>query len=323
MKGLPMNHFNMNQDYKKASFWERLAAFTIDSAILAVPLFTLYLALKLTNSFQILSFFGLIEIVFFCLYNIFLITRTGSTIGKKILRLKVVDKNYNNIGLKQTLIRETVGKLISFLPLGIGSVWILNDKNRQALQDKLAKTYVVKLSSDGTLLGANDTPKKYEKIAFYLIFTPLTIVLIVSFTFAFIGLPLKLTDKSMEPTYKSGQYVLLKAPLSIKRSDVVLYNAVVNGKKVRLFQRAIAGPGEKIMLKNSELFINGRRVNQSRVIGKNIKTLEGDYIKEGVSYIIPYGKYFVLGDNRETSLDSRDMGFVPYVAIIGKTSDKK
>ena len=311
----------MNQAYKYASFWERLAAFIIDAAILVGPFFALYLLLKLANIYILLSLFNLSVLILFSIYNTFYIAKSGATIGKKLLRLKVVDLNYGNVSLKQTLIRETVGKLISFLLLGIGSIFILVDKNKQALYDKLARTYVVKTNADGSLLLSGDNnPKTINKVIFCLLLVGTVFFVAVILAYSLVGLPLKIVGKTMDPNYRDGQIVFIKQPLPLKRSDVVLYNVVINGKQGQFLQRLIAREGETVMLKDSKIYIDGNLLKQDRIIPKRVKTLPGKFIEEGVQYTIPAGYYFALGDNREKSIDSREMGFVPVNAIVGKVS---
>lgn len=65
------------------------------------------------------------------------------SIGKFFLGIRVVDKHGQKPDLKMSLKRECVGKFISGLLLGIGFFMVLFDKNKQALHDKFAKTYVV------------------------------------------------------------------------------------------------------------------------------------------------------------------------------------
>ena len=312
----------MNQDYKKASFWERLGAFIIDMTLLAAPLFGIYSILQATSINLVPALYILVGVVLIIVYSVFLVARTGSTIGEKFLKLKTVDVNYGNINLKRTLIRETVGKFISLVPLGFGAVYVLYDENRQAWHDKLAGTFVVKTNNEGGLLPSSgqDRPKPVEKIIFYL-FSALIIIFIISGLFYnLIGYPMKVVGNSMAPTYKNGQIIIIRPLSKISRSDVILADVVIDGAKGQLLRRVIPRGGEIIMLKNSQLYINGNLLNQSRVISKNVKTPPGTFIEEGEEYIIPQGYYFVLGDSREVALDSRNMGFVPLGAIVGKAS---
>ncbi len=310
----------MNQDFKKASFWQRFVAYVIDMAILIGPLLIINLSLvQLRLNFFYINLVLPIDLITISAYNTFFVVRTGSTIGKKILRLKVVDTNYNRPNLKQTLIRETIGKFVSGFPLGLGFLNILKDKNYQSWHDKLAKTYVVKIDPEGNpIIAQNQKPKTFEKILFYVLAILLIILIIGDLLYTFVGLPAQVAGVAMEPKYKPGQYVLVKLPFNIKRSDIVTYNVLLDGHTEQFMQRVIAGPGENILLEKSDIFINGKKLYQRGVIPASVKTLPGKFIKEGVQVTIPPYYYMVMGDNRTKSLDSRDMGFVPQNAITGK-----
>lgn len=77
-------------------------------------------------------------------YFIVLTALWGKTIGKKIMGIKVVNiENTKTPSFGKVLIRETIGKLVSFLALGIGLIWIIFDSKKQGWHDKIAKTSVV------------------------------------------------------------------------------------------------------------------------------------------------------------------------------------
>jgi uncharacterized RDD family membrane protein YckC len=67
----------------------------------------------------------------------------GTTPGKRALRMYVVKEDGRRAGFGTMLLREWIGKWISGLVFGLGYLWILLDKDRQAWHDKLASTYVV------------------------------------------------------------------------------------------------------------------------------------------------------------------------------------
>lgn len=107
-------------NYKYAGFWVRFVASIIDGIFSAILL-------------------GIGWIV-----NIYLVGTSGYSIGKRVVGLKVIKENGKcPIGLVDALIRETIGKFVSVLILGIGYLMIAFDSNKQGLHDKIAKTYVV------------------------------------------------------------------------------------------------------------------------------------------------------------------------------------
>ncbi len=312
----------MEHTYQKGSFWERLLAYLIDNVLVLIPIFLVNTILTYLHlNFFYLNLLLPIDFLIIALYNVFLVARTGSTIGKKLLKLKVVDTEYLDVSLKKVLMREVLGKLISSASFGLGFVWVLKDKQKQALHDKVGKTYVVKLNKEGSLIPSEASrPKLFETVLFFVFSIPLFLLLIYFITYSTVGIPTQITGDMMEPTLKPGQYVLVRPPIFIKRSDIVVYNAVIDGKPVQFLQRVIALPNETIVLKNSEIYINGRRLAQSRVIPKGVKTKAGLFLQENRAIKLYYGFFILMGDNREASLDSRDMGAIPISAITGKAS---
>lgn len=67
----------------------------------------------------------------------------GATIGKKLLGMRVVKEDGDQVGFLTMLIREWIGKSLSALVLSLGFLWILFDKENQGWHDKLVSTYVV------------------------------------------------------------------------------------------------------------------------------------------------------------------------------------
>lgn len=76
-------------------------------------------------------------------YNVLFTAAKGQTPGKMALSIRVTDTTGKKPGFAQVVLRETVGKFLSGLLLGIGYLWLVFDARRQSLHDKLAKTYVM------------------------------------------------------------------------------------------------------------------------------------------------------------------------------------
>lgn len=133
--------------------------------------------------------------------------------------------------------------------------------------------------------------------------------------------PFEVKGISMFPSIKEGQFLLTRALFpgqdNIKRGEVVIF--VPPGELDRYFiQRVIGLPGEKVMIKGGRVFINGQPLDENRYLKNDVPTLASDFIGEGEPRQIPYNQYFTLGDNRQTSLDSRKFGFVPKNNIVSK-----
>ncbi len=117
-----------------SGFWIRLGAAIIDSLIISAAAAIL---VRLGPSpFPI--FVG-------WLYLWLLTGHWGQTLGKKLLGIKVVDQQGNIPGLSRAALREIVGKTVVGFTLGLGYLWIIWDKQKQGLHDKIASTYVIKV----------------------------------------------------------------------------------------------------------------------------------------------------------------------------------
>jgi signal peptidase I len=123
----------------------------------------------------------------------------------------------------------------------------------------------------------------------------------------------------------------------IKRGDIIVFRYPVDIRQT-FVKRVIGVPGDRIRLVNKQLLLNGNRVNEPYVYHKteyidsyrdnfpsepNVHVAEaaqemlGKHV-EGGELVVPPGSYFAMGDNRDSSLDSRYWGFVPRGHIIGK-----
>ncbi len=138
----------------------------------------------------------------------------------------------------------------------------------------------------------------------------------------FLFKPFQVNGSSMEPTYTDGEYVLTNVISmrfhAINRGDVIVFEAPPNERK-DFIKRVIGLPGETVMLQEGSVYVNGKRLNESAYLPPDLKTYGRSFLKEGEKVTVPTNEYFVLGDNREYSSDSREWGFVPEDKIIGKT----
>jgi len=118
----------------------------------------------------------------------------------------------------------------------------------------------------------------------------------------------KVNSRSMEPTLTAGDRVIAIKPEKLKRKDVVVIKNP-EGKKNVLIKRIIGLPGEKIMIKKGNVYINNVKISEP-------------YIKEKPRYVlikkIHKNHYFLLGDNRNEYEDSSVLGPIPEELIIGK-----
>src|SRR3989344_9424083 len=132
------------------------------------------------------------------------------------------------------------------------------------------------------------------------------------FVYVFLVQPHKVQGVSMEPTFENAE-LLLTEKISYKvsrveRGDVVVFAAPVD-KKVDFIKRIIGLPGENIEIKDHSVYINGLKLDEPYI---SIPTT-GD-----INLTIWNDEFFVLGDNRGASSDSRSFGPIQRKSIKGK-----
>lgn len=143
------------------------------------------------------------------------------------------------------------------------------------------------------------------------------VIFIVILLRYFIISPIQVVGTSMNPNLEDGELMLLnkiKYSFSdIERFDII----VVDYSEKPLIKRVIGLPGEKVEYKDNKLYINGEYVKED--FKRNGKT--SDYIVSETGYeIIPEDMYFVVGDNRINSSDSRSIGLIKREEIEGKAN---
>jgi signal peptidase I len=149
--------------------------------------------------------------------------------------------------------------------------------------------------------------------------------------YAFFCRPFRVTGQSMYPNFHDGEYVLTNligfenlgvyhATFgTLKLGDVIVFNAppTTGNTDKDYIKRVIGIPGDKVMIKDGAVYLNDKLLNESAYLKPDVKTYEGAFAKAGQEITVPPDQYFVLGDNRPESSDSREWGFVPKSYIVG------
>jgi signal peptidase I len=179
------------------------------------------------------------------------------------------------------------------------------------------------------------------------------LIVIAIFIITFCAQPFRIPSESMESTLLVGDFLLvnkqagspnpettgLLPSAAIHRGDIIVFHDPVDAT-LHLVKRVIGLPGDHLRLHSGRVFINGRALSEPYAVYRpsppdnfrdNFPRLQSadpeidshwwirmrSLIDNG-ELIIPTGNYFVMGDNRNDSEDSRYWGFVPREAIVGK-----
>ena len=138
-----------------------------------------------------------------------------------------------------------------------------------------------------------------------------SIILVVVLVRTFIITPVRVVGSSMDKTLKEGEILLLeKIDKKYKRYDIV----VIKENNERIIKRIIGMPGESVKIVEGVIYINGEAIED-----KYASSYTGDFSLDKFDLdVIPEDSYFVLGDNRIVSKDSRLLGPINKKKIQGK-----
>ena len=179
------------------------------------------------------------------------------------------------------------------------------------------------------------------------------VLFIVFFLRSFLVEPFQIPSGSMIPTLEVGDFILVNKFAYGLRAPVLNNTIIPTGKPQRgdvmvffpphapdtyYIKRVIGVPGDHISYNNHVLTLNGKVIEEKlvaelpagapmlRMVTENIdgkeftayKHIQPSRLSVHGSWVVPEGHYFMMGDNRDNSLDSREWGFVSEDAIVGK-----
>jgi signal peptidase I len=176
-------------------------------------------------------------------------------------------------------------------------------------------------------------------------------VVIAVFVITFLVQAFQIPSESMENTLLIGDYLLVDKVVygnggaaerllpyrPVQRGDIIVFRYPVHPAQ-HFVKRVVGVPGDRIRLDGRQLRVNGQLVHEDYAVYSGLSArrdrfpsleVPGSHIDaewwdempqlvEDGELIVPAGNYFVLGDNRDQSLDSRFWGFVPRENIIGR-----
>jgi signal peptidase I len=147
----------------------------------------------------------------------------------------------------------------------------------------------------------------------------IAVALIIAFIITTFIRPTLVRGYSMYPTLEENDYLIISRMAYNNdipdRGNIIVFKSHLiqeNGKGKDLVKRVIAIPGDHLVIKNSEVYINNK-LRQEPYISEA-------YTAGDIDIVIPEGSIFAMGDNRENSMDSRDpqVGLVSIDDIMGK-----
>jgi signal peptidase I len=137
------------------------------------------------------------------------------------------------------------------------------------------------------------------------------------FIITFLYQPVRVEGTSMLPRLEDQDRLFINKFVyhfaNIHRGDVVVFHYPRDPQKSYI-KRVIAGPGDELRIVDGRTYINGRLLLEPYVPRKFHDNRSQD------AMVIPAGEYFVMGDHRSISSDSRDFGTVPRDLIYGKAA---
>ncbi|MGY3778141.1 signal peptidase I [Isobaculum melis] len=139
----------------------------------------------------------------------------------------------------------------------------------------------------------------------------------------FVFIPVVIDGTSMAPTIEGNDRILMTSFSAIKRFDVIVFQ---DSKGKTYVKRVIGLPGERISYKDDALYIDDQQIDEkflSQYQDEKVNKHElwtSDFTLEEITSkkTVPKNQFFVLGDNRRSSKDSRYFGTINENQVIGK-----
>lgn len=131
--------------------------------------------------------------------------------------------------------------------------------------------------------------------------------------------PHEVVGRSMMPNFENGEYLIANKLVyrfgEPERGDVLIFK---HSETQDLIKRVVGLPGDKVSLLDGRVYVNDKPLDESPYLADTVYTNGGNSLSEGESVTVPQGQYFVLGDNRPNSSDSRAFGPIEQEQIKGK-----
>ena len=171
----------------------------------------------------------------------------------------------------------------------------------------------MKMKNDNVKVTSKSKSKYYNTV---LITSVILLILIVS-TRMFIVFPVKVEGNSMDSTLITGEKYLVNKLDTPEKGDIIVFKSPYNENK-NYVKRVIATEGDTIEIKQGKVYINGEKIEE-KYLEEHINSLDiGERLMEDMEEIkLNKEEYFVMGDNRLNSTDSRVFGEIEEESIKG------
>lgn len=161
------------------------------------------------------------------------------------------------------------------------------------------------------------------------IFIGLALALVIK---QFVFTRVKVDGPSMEPNLVNNEKVIAYKPAKVKHLSVIVFDAYGEDPSAKTHtnyvKRVIGLPGDKVKSENGYIYVNNKKIKQSFISEAERTSGTGNWTLSSISQqngwakgkkvtVVPKGKYFVLGDHRSVSNDSRYWGFVNKDKVVG------
>ena len=138
----------------------------------------------------------------------------------------------------------------------------------------------------------------------------------------------KIQSGAMFPTLLANEYILVNktiSPEDVKRGDIIVFKYIHNTNKI-FVKRVVALPSEKVEIISKKVYINEKLIETPQAVNTDSTVLPPPSHSTGSPrdnfgpIVVPPKSYFVLGDNRDHSYDSRFWGFVDFDKVMGRVN---
>lgn len=187
----------------------------------------------------------------------------------------------------------------------------LEEESWEKLPWKLHKLFKLRIQYDEKSDEMNDIKKILEFIK-----ETILVFLAALLITQFIGSHTKIPSGSMEHTIETGDHLIVNRLPYYYREPIKGEIVVFKRNNENLIKRVIGEPGDEIDIKNGVVYINNKPLKENNYIqGVSMELAYSDII---FPYKVPKGEYFVMGDNRQNSQDSRYFGSIKREDIFAK-----